>query len=338
MHISYRTKIILKKLLRVLLIILAAALIAGLLLVIYLEPFVVYDRAGAHLDMEGEMMRLATPNEPAAPRPVIENPQIIYASGAAMNKSIQEMGGYYITTAMLQDADAVFEEVKKIEEPCAVMIQLKSRFGNSYYSSSISGAQKADVKISVIDQMITYLSNKGFYLIAEIPAFTDPVFALDHQECGLAMAGGYLWMDEYGCYWLDPANEEVLSHLSQIARELAGRGFHEVAFSEYRFPDTNSISYYSEKTRSEVIADSVAQLTSNFAGSTTVISFVSAEDDFPVASCTGRMYVKDVAGSKVTHYQQTYGAAGTLEEIVYIVNSRDTRFEDQAVLRPLIAD
>ena len=338
MHISYRNKILLRKLLRVLLILLAFALVAGILLVIYLEPFVVYDRDGAHLDMDGKLTQVATPNEPAAPRPVIENPQIIYASGAAMNKTIQEMGGYYISTAMLQDPEAVFEEVKKIEEPCAVMIQLKSRFGNYYYSSSISGTQKADVRVTVVDQMITYLANKGFYLIAEIPAFTDPVFALDHQECGLPVAGGYLWMDEYGCYWLDPADEQVLSYLSQIARELASRGFHEVAFSEYRFPDTNSISYNSEKTRSEIIAESAAQLTSNFAGSSTVISFVSTADDFPVESCTGRMYVKDVAGSKVTHYQQTYGAAGTLTEIVYIVNSRDTRFEDQAVLRPLIAD
>ena len=338
MHISYRNKILLRKLLRVLLILLAVAVIAGLLLVIYLEPYLVYDRDGAHLDMDGKLMQVATPNEPAAERPVIENPQIIYASGAAMNKTIQEMGGYYISTAMLQDPEAVFEEIKKIEEPCAVMIQLKSRFGNYYYSSSISGAEKADVRVSVIDQMITYLSNKGFYLIAEIPSFTDRNFALDHQECGLPMPGGYLWMDEYGSYWLDPANEEVLSYLSHIARELAGRGFQEVAFSEFRFPDTNSISYYSEKTRSEVIADSAAQLTSNFAGSATVVSFVSAADDFPVESCTGRMYVKDVAGAKVSHYQQTYGAAGTLTEIVFIVNSRDTRFEDQAVLRPLIAD
>ncbi|MBO2527490.1 MAG: hypothetical protein CW335_04835 [Clostridiales bacterium] len=338
MHISYRNKILLKKLLRVLLILLAAVLVVGILLVIYLEPFVVYDRDGAHLDMEGTMTESTAPTEPAAPRPVIENPQIIYASGAAMNKTIQEMGGYYITTAMLQDPDAVFEEIKKIEEPCAVMIQLKSRFGNFYYSSSIHGAPTADVKISVIDQMITYLSNKGFYLIAEIPAFTDPVFALDHQECGLPLPGGVLWMDEYGCYWLDPANEEVLSYLSQIARELSGRGFHEVAFSEYRFPDTNSISYYSEKTHNEILSESAAQLTSFFTGSSTVISFVSAEEDFPVESCSGRMYVKDVAGSKVTHYQQTYGAPGTLTEIVFIVNSRDTRFEDQAVLRPLIAD
>ncbi|MBQ6431533.1 MAG: hypothetical protein IJJ99_06640 [Oscillospiraceae bacterium] len=338
MHISYRTKIMLRKLLRVLLVLLAAALVIGIVLMIYLEPFVVYDREGAHLDRDGKMMEVVTPNEPAAQRPVIENPQIIYASGTTVNKTIQEMGGYYITTAMLQDADAVFEEIKKIEEPCAVMIQLKSRFGNYYYSSSIPGSAKADVKISVIDQIITYLSNRGFYLIAEIPAFSDPVFALDHQECGLPMPGGYLWMDEYGCYWLDPANEDVLSHLSQIARELAGRGFKEVAFSEYRFPDTNSISYRSDKTRSEIITDSVTQLVSYFAGSSTVISFVSSEDDFPVASCTGRMYVKDVAGSKVTHYEQTYGAAGTLTEIVYVVNSRDTRFENQAVLRPLIAD
>ena len=59
---------------------------------------------------------------------------------------------------------------------------------------------------------------------------------------------------------------------------------------------------------------------------------------FPVSSCTGRIYINDVAGSRVEHYVQLYSEPQTLREIVFITNSRDTRFEEQAVLQPLIAD
>ena len=45
-----------------------------------------------------------------------------------------------------------------------------------------------------------------------------------------------------------------------------------------------------------------------------------------------------MAGSRVEHYVQLYSEPQTLREIVFITNSRDTRFEEQAVLRPLIAD
>ena len=336
-RISYRNKIRLKKLLRALLILAGCLLVVSIVMTIYLEPYILYDRDGAHLSLSQETVEATIPAESQI-RPVVENPQIVYSQGAPVEKSIQEMGGYYITTAMLQKPDEVFEEIKAIQEPCAVMIQLKSIFGNFYYSSSIAGAPKADVAVSVIDEMISYLSDNGFYLIAEIPAFSDPVFALDHQSCGLPLSSGALWMDENGCYWLDPANENVQSFLMQIARELANRGFHEIAFSHFRFPDTTNISYSSEKSKEDIIADAASQLTSFFANSSTVLSFVTDAEDFPVSSCTGRIYIYDVAGSRVEHYVQLYSEPQTLREIVFITNSRDTRFEEQAVLRPLIAD
>ena len=336
-RISYRNKIRLKKLLRALLILAGCLLVVSIVMTIYLEPYILYDRDGAHLSLSQETAETSVPAE-SQMRPVVENPQIVYSQGAPVEKSIQEMGGYYITTAMLQKPDEVFEEIKAIQEPCAVMIQLKSIFGNFYYSSSIAGAPKADVAVSVIDEMISYLSDNGFYLIAEIPAFSDPVFALDHQSCGLPLSSGALWMDENGCYWLDPANENVQSFLMQIARELANRGFHEIAFSHFRFPDTTNISYSSEKSKEDIIAGAATQLTSFFANSSTVLSFVTDEEDFPVSSCTGRIYINDVAGSRVEHYVQLYSEPQTLREIVFITNSRDTRFEEQAVLRPLIAD
>ena len=205
-------------------------------------------------------------------------------------------------------------------------------------SSGISGAERASVQTSVIDELIDYLKNNGFYMIAEIPAFSDMVYGLNNQSCGLPMSGGALWMDENGCYWLNPANEQVISHLMEIARELSGLGFREVTFSQFSFPSSENIVYSSDKTHAELIADAAAQLTSFFTGSSTVISFESDATDFPVSSCTGRLYIPNVDGSRVELYAQAYKDAGTLLELVFKASSRDTRFENRAVLRPLIAE
>ena len=66
-----------------------------------------------------------------------------------------------------------------------------------------------------------------------------------------------------------------------------------------------------------------------------VPNFVTDETAFPTSACSGRLYIPDVDGSKVEQYVQSYGSASTLSELVFLANSRDTRFEDQATLRPL---
>lgn len=337
MRLSYRSKLMLKKFLKILLILLAIALVAAIIVLIYVEPYLVYDRNGAHLEFSPSTEPSIELQEPET-RPVVDNPQIIYSVGETNGKTIAELGGYYITTSMLLEPQTVLDAVKAIDEPCAVMIQLKSIWGYYYYSSGISGAERASVQTSVIDELIDYLKNNGFYMIAEIPAFSDMVYGLNNQSCGLPMSGGALWMDENGCYWLDPANEQVISHLMEIARELSGLGFREVTFSQFSFPSSENIVYSSDKTHAELIADAAAQLTSFFTGSSTVISFESDATDFPVSSCAGRLYIPNVDGSRVELYAQAYKDADTLLELVFKASSRDTRFENRAVLRPLIAE
>ena len=337
MRLSYRSKLMLKKLFRILLILLAVALVAAIVVLIYVEPFVIYDRTGAHLEFAPSTEPSVELQAPET-RPVVENPQIIYSVGETAGKTIAELGGYYITTSMLQDPQAVLDAVKAIDEPCAVMIQLKSIWGYYYYSSGVSGAERASVQTSVVDELLSYLKSNGFYMIAEIPAFSDTVYGLNNQSCGLPLSGGALWMDENGCYWLDPANEQVISHLMEIARDLAGLGFREVAFSCFTFPTSDNIVYSSDKTHAELIAEAAGQLTGFFTGSSTVISFVSDATDFPASSCAGRLYVPNVDGSRVELYAQAYKDADSLLELVFKAASRDTRFENRAVLRPLIAE
>ena len=51
-RLSYRRRLMLRKLLRVLGIVLAAAIVIGAALLLYLEPYVTYDRDGAHLSLK----------------------------------------------------------------------------------------------------------------------------------------------------------------------------------------------------------------------------------------------------------------------------------------------
>lgn len=332
-HISYRNRLLLKKLLRYALILLAVALVAAVVVLIYVEPYIVYERDGAHLELS-KKYEATTPSEAPTPRPTVENPQIVYDSGEGLTQSIADLGGYYITTSMLQDPSAVLEAVQALNEPCAVYMELKSVWGNFYYSTSLTGRPLANVDIDTVNALISYLNDNGFYMIASVPAFPDQAYALENTSCGLPLSNGALWMDENGTYWLDPGNETVISYLLQIARDLASLGFNEIVFSEFRFPSSNSIAYSSAKTTSQLLSDTASELAGFFTGSKLTISFRTNLLDFVGASSAGRLYISDVDGSRVELYAQAY--ADGPKEVVFLSSSRDTRFENQAVLRPLL--
>ena len=64
-----------------------------------------------------------------------------------------------------------------------------------------------------------------------------------------------------------------------------------------------------------------------------MISFETDDTAFPADVCTGRLYIRDVDGSKIEKFAQAYGGAENLTELVFLVNSKDTRFDERAVLR-----
>lgn len=336
-RIPYRRGLFLKKLLRIVLIAGLSLLVLSVLLLIYLEPYVTYDRNGAHLSLRGEQAQ-PTPSDEMVSRPQISDATILFEEKPQSDKTILEQGGYYITTAMLQEPQAVLEEVRQMNAPCAIMLEVKSIFGNFYYSTAITGAQTADVDVQAVDELIAYLRRNGFYMIAVVPAFRDYNFALENTACGLPLSGGALWMDSAGCYWLDPANTTVLSYAMQIARELSSLGFHEVAYSDFLFPDSSNISYTSELSHDALIEQAASQLTNFFTGSNLTVSFVTERMDFPAKACTGRLYITDADGSKVERYAQAYEAVdAAMQELVFLANSRDSRFNDYATLRPLVS-
>ena len=336
MRIPYRNRLLLKKILRVLLIVLAVLLLCTVVILVYMEPYFVYDRGGAHVSFEPPVQPSQLPD--ASGSVILEKPEIIYADEEEKVSTIKESGGFYITAAKLQNPGKVKQQLQTLKEPCAVIMELKSIYGNFYYSTGIGGAQEASADIAAIDEIIKYLRDNKFYMIAAVTAFSDYNFALANPSCGLPLSNGALWMDENGCFWLDPANDTVLSYLIQITRELAALGFQEVAFSDFRFPVSSNIHYESDKTGSQLIEEAAKQLTDFFTGSNVTVSFITDNAEFPAKACHGRLYITGADGSKVERFVQTYSTSGTLKELVFLANSRDTRFDELALLRPLLAE
>ena len=95
--------------------------------------------------------------------------------------------------------------------------------------------------------------------------------------------------------------------------------------------------YYSSSIDgAELTQDAAQELTTFFSGSNLMISFETDDTAFPADVCTGRLYIRDVDGSKIEKFAQAYGGAENLTELVFLVNSKDTRFDERAVLRPLL--
>ena len=107
MRLSYRSKLMLKKLFRVLLILLAVALVAAIVVLIYVEPFVIYDRTGAHLEFEPSTESSVELQAPET-RPVVENPQIIYSVGETAQYVLSEenVNWYWRVVVNVLGADA----------------------------------------------------------------------------------------------------------------------------------------------------------------------------------------------------------------------------------------
>ena len=334
--VSYRTRQRIRKGVRIGLIAAAIGLLLLALTVIYMGRFVVYTPEGARLDFgrsTAKDVKLPDTPETGEPGPSIS---IEYASGNARTDDTELISGYYIDLQMLQEPEAILEAVKELSGPCTVMIDLKGGNGSFYYTTSIDGARQADINISAVDQIISQLRSRGFHMVARIKTFEDSNFALAHIGSSLRTGSGALWVGG-GFYWLDPADDTVMAYLKQIARELTEKGFQEIVFDDFRFPNGSQISYAFDKTRPEIIADAERDLLNFFASSSITISFGNPSQDF-VLTGSSRVYVSDVTGSGVKGVVTGFsGLESPQTQLVFLTGSKDRRFEGLQLLRPLVS-
>ncbi len=334
MTIPYRTKRAALRIGTVLLFLLLAAALIWLCWTVWLGRFVVYGRDGARLDMDRsvEDIQGVTALEPVQDETIA----IYYNEGdnqLGTSRELQPLSGYYVTAQELEkDLAGIRGKISQLQKGTAVMVDVKSIVGNFFYNSTVSANRNSAIDPDAMEQLIKDLNTAGMYTIARLPAFRDYNYGLNHVSDGLPTAGGYLWLDDSRCYWLNPASQGTITYLTQIITELEGLGFAEVVLYDFRFPDTQSIVFQGD--RDEAIAQAASILATTCSGPGFTLSFVG-DADFPLPGEYSRLYVEDAVASEAAGIAQQTGLEKPDIFLVFLTELHDTRFDAFSVLRPL---
>ena len=336
MVIPYRTRKRIQRIATTTLIVLLAALLIWGCWLLWLHKHIRYTTGGAVLDFE--MGEIAQDGVLALPPSNQEPISIYYNEGDnAVNtsKELSQLVGYYITGKDLQDVAAVKSQLQTLDKDTPIMIDLKNIYGGFFYSSTVSTVRSDSVDAEAVDELIKYLDASGAYIIARIPALRDKAYGLEYDEDGVFHSSrGYLWVDDEGCYWLNPTREGTLNYLTRTINELKSLGFDEVVLTDFAFPETDNI--YFDGDQVAAITSAAKTLVTTCSADYFAVSFVGAPD-FVLPEGRTRLYAEAAAPADVQKIAQQTGLEDPVARLVFLTENHDTRFNDYSVLRPIMA-
>ncbi len=336
MTIPYRTQQILKRTFIVLLVIAVVLAVVSAIWFVWLQRYVIFDRnTGIRFDFSLESIPRGDKIEPPPEQPTIPIDFLTEEDLKGASTELTQMIGYYVETEALSDIAAVKEQLSDLPAGSPVMIDVKNIYGDFFYSSKINSQRPSGMDAKAMDELIAYLSERRLYAIARLPALRDYFFGLHHVSDGLPMPGGYLWADEFYCYWLDPTSEGTVTYLVQIITELKSLGFDEVVFNDFRFPDTNEIVF--DQDKAQAIADAAKTLVTSCATDTFAVSFTGQDATFPLPEGRSRLYLTGVDAAQAATIAQQAAVTDPAIHLVFLTDVHDTRFDVYSVLRPLSA-
>lgn len=333
MTIPYRTQRVLKRIGFVALVIAVVLAVIWGCWNIWVQRFIVYGADGSiRLDFDLPPVKTGEP----AIRPENEDISIRFDQNDEMlggSTELTQLSGYYVELTDLQDIAAVKSQMLALPAGTAVMVDVKSIQGAFYYSSAAGSVRSDKINTEQFDDLIATMRKSNLYAIARLPALRDYTYGLNHVPDGVHhSSGGYLYMDDDGCYWLHPGSQGTLSYLTQIITELKGLGFDEVVLEDFCFPDTTNILVNGDKA--ELLTRAAGVLYSACATDNFAVSFVKTEAfTLPDGRC--RLYVPGSDASQAAGIATGSGVADTAIKLVFLTELHDTRFDAYSVMRPL---
>ena len=339
MNLTYRTRRTLKRAGLIALTVLLVLTVVWGCWIVWVNRHIVYSRDGAVLDF-GLTARDPGQGELAVPPEAGETVSIYYNDGSELEEldtSMRQIFGYYITTDMMMaDMDTIRATIAALPVGSGVMLEVKSIRGTFHYTTAIDGAAATSgLDTAAVDALIADIASRNLYLIASVPAFRDRNYGLNHTTIGLPFigGGGALWLDNSGCYWLDPAKKGTIDYLSRITRELERLGFDEVVFTDFRFPETDQLDYTGD--RAEAIRSAAEKLVEECAADRFAVSFVASDSTLRSTTGRSRLYLTGVEASAAAAAAAGYSVADPAIDLVFLTDSYDTRYEAWSVLRPM---
>ncbi len=127
----------------------------------------------------------------------------------------------------------------------AIIIEVKHRQGALAYNTAVSVPDSVPVYREGTLERMQEILDTGRYTVARISALWDGYYVRDHRDSALLRQnadGPGLWydLDNSNRTWLNPADERVITYLSDLARECAELGFDEILLDDFHYPTSRS--------------------------------------------------------------------------------------------------
>lgn len=333
MNIPYRTKRVLQRIGMGMIPVLILALVAGTCWYVWAQRYVTYTADGQAI-LNFDLPPLAegqTAVEPSEP-----DVSIRYDSAASELEATElaQMTGYYVEASEMSNLDVVKAQIQALPSGTPVMIDVKNIQGAFYYSSTVSDTRSAQVDIQKMDELIAWMKKQNIYAIAKFPALRDYTYGLNHVPDGVPhSSGAYLYQDDDGCYWLNPASQGTLSFLTQVIVELRNLGFDEVVLEDFCFPQ-NTDKIKVDGNRKELLTTAANELMKVCATNRFALSFVKTEEFTPPTG-RSRLYITGKDAAQAASVAESSGVADPAINLVFLTELHDTRFDVYSVMRPL---
>lgn len=336
MKIPYRTRRALRRLGITAVILLLVAVVAWLCWVIWLERFVVYSREGASLNFD--LPAEYPPGEVALPPETKAPISIYYNEGdnvVETSTELTQISGYYADgEALAGGVSAIREQLALLDGDTPVMLDVKNIKGAFYYSTAVGSITADNVATEDVDNLIADLASSEHYLIARLPAMRDREFGLNNVNCGLFVPSRYsLWLDDAGCYWLDPTVSGTMTYLTQIVEELKSLGFDEVVFTDFYFPASDG--YIFDGDKSQALTEAAQSLVNACSTDDFAVSFLRGATTFTIPQGRSRLYFENVDAANISATVEAIAVENPEIRLVFLTATHDTRYDDYSVLRPL---
>ena len=224
--------------LRVIAIVLGAAVVLALAGVLLLQQYIVYTENGPRLELPPflQMLRREDPDGSASlPDPgsvsVVEMPP-----DGSGSEPEQEKAGFALSLPVSDVTDG--SAGAKLEQAGAeaLILEVKDRKGRLAWLSEQAVAERSGVNGTRAEGDALRAWNAGeVYTVARVCCFRDDSAPYYHNALALRRGEGN-WRDELGLRWLSPAQSRSQAYIAGLCGELAELGFDEIVLEQFSFP------------------------------------------------------------------------------------------------------
>lgn len=316
---TYRNKLLLKRILIVLAILLAVLILLGIILFTYLGRYVVYTEDGAYFAFH-ETAQDQRPT--AAPGPAPSQVEVVIGSAVSAGDVLSsdsisipanEVTGVLVDYNTLADGSTLNEIDLSDDSINTLALEMRTQ-GSDILSTA------------PVLQLIQRAKSQEVRLIALISCLDDTEYVHTHRSEGIVVYGDELWTDDNGNAWMDPTQDTVIDYLAGIIQELSAMGFDEVVLKNFSISDSDRININTgDATRDDLVARAYNDLVDATIDDCDLgLLIENPEEGHQAMDAADRIYVQFSDGSQIKEYAEAHPD----HYLVFITESHDTRFDE----------